>query len=325
MNLPDGALAALQRIQGTQHVVTIGNFDGVHLGHQHLICQVLDVSRQHDARSLVVTFEPHPVAVLRPDFAPPRISTPAAKTALLHAAGVDDVATLPFDLAFASLEPEAFVQLIVDHASPVSVIVGEGFRFGRKRAGSIETLRSIGQQCNFEAREVVPLHDAEGVVSSSRVRASLASGDVSVAEALLGRRFRLTGEVEHGMARGRDLGYPTANLAVEAGYCIPADGIYAGYAHLDGQQNRPREALIYIGTSPTFGERERLVEVNILDYRGDLYSRSLEIEFLERVRPDRKFDSSEALMAQMADDEVKSRRLLAGSTSENGRKVSDGG
>lgn len=315
-DVPDGVLAAFGKLTDSRHVVTIGNFDGVHRGHQHLLRQVLDSSETLEARSLVVTFEPHPVAVLRPDAAPPRIASPAAKVTLLHAAGVDDVVVIPFSREFAALAPDEFLSLIADNATPAAVLVGEGFRFGKMRAGSVDTILEFGDRHGFSVHEVHPLTDESGVVSSSRVRAALSSGDIGVASALLGRRFRLRGEVEHGMARGRDLGYPTANLAVSQGLCIPADGIYTGYGHLDGPEHEPREALIYIGTSPTFGTRERLVEVNILDYRGDLYSQELEIEFLARVRPDRKFESAEALMAQMVDDEQKSRALLSNAMPE---------
>ena len=317
---PGSAAQAFRSVSGSRHVLTIGNFDGVHRGHQHLLRKLQQRATELNAPTLVVTFEPHPIAVLRPEHAPSRIATPDFKLELLELAGIDEVAVLPFDREFASLSPEEFLALLTGAARPVEILVGQGFRFGKMRAGDIETMREFGRNHDFDAREVPPLTDELGVVSSSRVRSALQEGNVEHAAELLGRRFRLVGEVEHGAARGRDLGFPTANLSIAPRLCIPADGIYAGYAHLDNRNSGPREALIYIGTSPTFGDRERLVEVNILDYRGNLYSRQLEIEFLAFIRPDRAFDSADELMNQMAADEAASRAILARSTPEQAMK-----
>lgn len=293
-----------------QHVVTIGNFDGVHRGHQHLLSTVTSRAAERGISSLVLTFEPHPVAVLRPDQAPARITTPTEKISRLRATGIDEVVPVKFDTAFAALSPGEFLAFLVETACPTDIYVGDGFRFGKMRAGDIETMRRFGRQHGFECHTVEPFSDDEGVISSSRVRSALLSGDVTVATALLGRRYWLGGTVEHGMARGRDLGYPTANLSVPAGLCVPQDGIYAGYARFDSHEDRAHEALIYIGASPTFEDRARVVEVNILDYRGDLYGHELDIEFVAFVRGDRAFESSEALVAQMADDESRSRQIL---------------
>jgi riboflavin kinase/FMN adenylyltransferase len=179
------------------------------------------------------------------------------------------------------------------------------------RAGDVGTIQQFGNQHGFNCHTVEPLSDEDGVISSSRVRDALLTGNVAIADRLLDRRYRLVGKVEHGMARGRDLGYPTANLKVPEGLCVPHDGIYAGYARFDRQCKTVHEALIYIGTSPTFGDRGRLVEVNILDYRGDLYGHELEVEFAAFIRGDQAFDTTEALMAQMTEDETKSRQALS--------------
>lgn len=306
-----GAVETLSRLTGVRHVVTIGNFDGVHRGHQHLLSRVTSRARELGASSLVLTFEPHPVAVLRPEHAPPRIATPEEKVMRLLVAGIDEVAAIPFDRDFAALSPEEFLTLIVDHMCPTDVYIGEGFRFGKMRAGDTATIQQFGEQHGFDCHTVEPLSDEDGVISSSRVRDALLTGNVAIAAGLLGRRYRLVGEVEHGMARGRDLGYPTANLSVPDGLCVPLDGIYAGYARFDGQSKTAHEALIYIGTSPTFADRARLVEVNILDYRGDLYGHELEIELMAFIRGDQTFDTTEALMAQMVEDEAISRRVLS--------------
>lgn len=310
------AVDALSQLPDVPRVVTIGNFDGVHRGHQHLLSQARTRARELGVVSLVMTFEPHPTALLRPDRAPRRIGTPADKVARLHAHGIDEVVVLSFDHNFAALSPEQFLKLVIEYARPRAVYVGAGFRFGKMRAGDTEMIARFGHEHGFECHVVEPRTDDEGVISSSRVRDALSNGEMSVANALLGRRFRLSGSVEHGMARGRDLGYPTANLMISDSYCIPLDGIYAGYVRFDGSVDCVHEALVYIGTSPTFGDRDRLVEVNILDYHGDLYGHILEIEFVQCVRGDQVFDSAEALMKQMADDERRSRDVLAGTTPE---------
>jgi riboflavin kinase / FMN adenylyltransferase len=307
---------AFAGVDPDQHALTVGNFDGVHRGHRHLLDHVIAVARQRNVRSMVVTFEPHPIAVLRPEFAPPRLATPASKEALLRLAGIDDVVVIPFDLHFASLTAIEFVEMLATYCQPTDVLVGEGFRFGKQRSGNVDTLREIGSERGFKTHIIAPLLDSSGVVSSSRIRTALQSGEIGDAEELLGRRVRVCGSVEHGMARGRDLGFPTANLAIPSGLCVPADGIYAGYAHLDDREHGAREALIYIGTSPTFGGRDRVVEVNILDYRGDLYSQRLEIEFLAFIRSDMTFNTPDELMHQMAQDEMSARKVLARSQPE---------
>lgn len=311
---------AFSGIAGERHAVTIGNFDGVHRGHRHLLDRVIESAKARMVHSLVITFEPHPVSVLRPQAAPIRLSTPEKKLELLYAAGIDQVVVLPFDRQLAALAPVAFLRLLADGTHPTDVFVGDGFRFGSKRSGTTDLLATWGKHHGFETHIVAPLIDEHGVISSSRVREALLAGNVEDAANLLGRRVRLNGLVEHGMARGRELGYPTANLQVPPGIGIPADGIYVGYAHLDDPSNGPREALIYIGASPTFGDRERIVEVYILDFRGDLYSQELEVEFLAFVRADMVFDNVDALVSQIAEDERVSREILSRSTPEQFRK-----
>ena len=318
--VPSGVADALDRLNGQRHALTIGNFDGVHRGHQHLLSRVTSRAAEAGVASLVVTFEPHPVSVLRPEHAPPRLSTPDMKIAYLHAVGIDDVVVLPFTRELAALSPEEFLSAISDAACPTDIFVGEGFRFGKMRAGDIETIRRFGETRGFRAHSVEPLTDDQGVISSTRVREALLEGHIDTATDLLGRRYRLRGTVEHGMARGRDLGYPTANLQIGHGMCIPQDGIYVGYAHLDERSHGPREALIYIGSSPTFGDTGRKVEVYILDYQGDLYSQTLEVEFIAFVRPDRTFASADELTQQIEMDEATSREILASTEPDRGLK-----
>jgi riboflavin kinase / FMN adenylyltransferase len=318
-DVPEGALASLERVAGVPHVMTIGNFDGVHRGHQYLIQRVIDDAQSRGHRSLVVTFEPHPTSVLRPDVPFQRLTSPERKLEVIRATGVDEVAVVPFDRAFAALEPDAFLNLLTRTVQPIAVFVGSGFHFGRGRSGDGGTIESFGRTHGFETTIVQRLQDGDVTISSSSIREALSRGNIARATASLGRRYRLTGTVEHGAARGRDLGFPTANLLVAADLCIPSDGIYAGFAHLTDRSLGPRAAMIYIGTRPTFDNGERQVEVNILDFSGDLYTLDLEIEFVAWIRGDQAFDSPEALSAQMHDDEATSRAVLANSQPEETR------
>ena len=313
---PAGAVASLEQVARVPHVITIGNFDGVHRGHQYLIQRVIDDARARGHRSLIVTFEPHPTAVLRPDVPFQRLATPERKLHLLSATGVDEIAVIPFDREFASLEPNEFLDVLARLTQPVAVFVGSGFKFGKGRSGDGDTIEAFGREHGFETTVIPRLQDGDVTISSSSVREALTHGNITRATGSLGRRYRLAGTVEHGAARGRSLGFPTANLLVPNDILIPADGIYAGYAHLSDQQLGARAAMIYIGTRPTFDNGERHVEVNILDFQGDLYTLDLEIEFVAWVRGDQVFESADALSAQMHDDESTSRAILAGSQPE---------
>ena len=292
------------------HVITIGNFDGVHLGHRHLIGQLRELAVRHNARPLVVTFEPHPTSVLRPDPPLQRIVTPERKLELLRSAGIDDILVIEFDREFANLSPEAFLDYLVPRTTPAAILVGDNFRFGRARSGDGDLLRSYGSQHGFVTELIEQCLIDGAPASSSRIRRHVQAGELPEAEALLGRRFRLSGVVRDGMARGRDMGFPTANLTPPSGLCIPADGIYAAYARTAEQPNLPRETLVYIGASPTFDPRERLVEAHILDFSGDLYATELELEFIAFLRGDQAFDSVDALVAQMQRDEAAARQLF---------------
>ncbi len=293
------------------HVVTIGNFDGVHRGHQYLIGRVVDAARRRGVGSLAITFEPHPASVLRPGHSPERLATADEKLALLRDTGLERVVVLEFTREFANLEPDAFLDLVLDTVHPVEVFVGEGFRFGHGRTGDGETIRRFGDRHGFDTSVITRLRDDDMMISSSNVRAALKSGDVASAADWLGRRYRMVGTVEHGAARGRELGFPTANLTVDPLVCIPGDGIYAALAHLPEGQISARKALVYIGTRPTFDNGDRLVEAYILDFDGDLYTRELEVEFVAFIRGDQTFSSPEALSEQMTRDERQAREMLA--------------
>ena len=292
-------------------VVVIGNFDGVHRGHR----TVLDRARRladaggHDL--VAVTFDPHPMAVLRPEHAPSMLTGVDARVALLAAAGVDHVLVLPFTRDVAGWSPEEFVRrVLVETLHAAHVVVGANFRFGHRAAGDVATLRETGKVHGFEA-EGVDLDGGPQVWSSTYVRTCLAAGDVAGAAEALGRPFAVRGEVVVGDRRGRELGYPTANVPVLEGMAAPADGVYAGWlTRLDTGARFP--AAISVGTNPTFaGERQRRVEGHVLD-RDDLelYGVEVEIAFLERLRGMVRFDGVEPLLETMADDVRRTRELL---------------
>lgn len=298
----------------TQHsVVTIGVFDGVHRGHRALLETTLGLATTEGMRSVVVTFHPHPKAVLR-GLSMPMLVTLARRTRLLHQQGIDVVQVIDFDVARSQQAPEQFVEEVLIRKLDTSiVVVGEGFRFGRGATGDADTLRAAGLVVHE-----LPIVDAEGErVSSTRIRKLLSDGEVGAAQELLGRLHRVEGLVVHGNARGRDIGYPTANVAAVHGLLVPADGVYAGWlvrggvAHgLDGDLRLP--AAISIGTNPTFTDvNERRVEAYVLDRTDlDLYGEYVALDFHARIRGTEKFDGLEQLLAAMAADVQRTRQLL---------------
>lgn len=299
-----------------QHVVTIGNFDGVHRGHAFLLNAVVGEAQRRGLSSLVVTFDPHPLKVLRPDAAPKLLTSVADRERLLRAHGIDVVQVVTFDHAYSELSATAFLDRLVDETRPAAILIGDDFRFGHRRSGDLATMREHAAQHGYDV-QVVPRIDADGQpLSSSAARAALLAGDVASAQQVLGRRFRMTGSVEHGAARGRDLGFPTANLALPDDMCIPGDGIYAAYARVEGI-DYALPSMVYIGTRPTFDGGSRIVEVNILDFNGDIYTRTLEVEFVAWIRGDQAFESADALVARMHEDDIQTRAVLAATPPED--------
>ena len=295
-------------------VVTVGNFDGVHLGHQLVLSRARHVARELGGLPVVVvTFDPHPIAVLRPEHAPPTLTTLETRAALLQAAGADDVLVLPFDRAVAAWTPEHFVRtVLVDALHARGVVVGANFRFGAKAAGDVGTLMELGRDHDFTA-EGIPLDGGPQVWSSTYVRNCLLSGDVSGAAEALGHPFTVRGEVVKGDQRGRELGYPTANVPTHGMLAAPADGVYAGWLRrVDDPDGTLLPAAISVGTNPTFsGERERRVESYVLD-RDDLelYGVEVEVSFVSRIRGMVRFDSVDELVVQMARDVADSHEVL---------------
>jgi len=296
-------------------VATLGNFDGVHKGHQAVLATVVGRARAEGARAVAVTFDPHPVAVLHPDRAPQIITGPQQRLDLLAATGLDAVLVMEFTREFALWTPERFVVDVFVKALGASVVVvGEDTRFGVRNSGDVNTLRQIGVEHGFEVLALQDIGEG-GRWSSSRVRALVTSGDVVTATEILGRPHRVCGEVVHGDHRGRELGYPTANLSQESAGLTPADGVYAGWLiqpTLPGSDPDHRlPAAISIGTNPTFEGTQRRVEAYVLDRTDlDLYGETVAVEFVERLRATEKFDSIDGLLAQMADDVERARMVL---------------
>jgi riboflavin kinase/FMN adenylyltransferase len=295
-------------------VVTIGNFDGVHRGHREVLKQVVDRARAAGLRSVAVTFDPHPLAVLYPDRAPQPLSTVEHKLELLAATGLDAVLVMPFTHELAQWSPRRFVQeALVDALGAQEVVVGSDTRFGYRNAGDVDTLRELGAELGFTVQVVADLGRLGGERrwSSTWIRELIAAGDVGAATDVLGRPHRVTGKVVHGDHRGREMGYPTANLEPDAVGAVPADGVYAGWLVRTGT-GECLPAAISVGTNPTFeGRRDRRVEAYVLDrFDLDLYGEVVAVEFVERLRPTLKFDGMEPLMKQMADDVIRCREVL---------------
>jgi riboflavin kinase/FMN adenylyltransferase len=290
--------------------VTVGNFDGVHRGHQALVAAVVARAREAGGLAVALTFDPHPANVLRPGQAPAALSTLAQKEEILVSLGVDRVAVLPFDASAATLSPEAFARdVLAGTLGARHVVVGESFRFGQRRAGDAPLLRALGDSLGFGVTAVPPVEEGGRPVSSSRVREALASGDVRAAAALLGRPYFVDATVVHGDGRGRTIGVPTANLQRE-NEVLPARGVYAAQCRVG--TGAPRPAVVNVGRRPTFGSGRVTVEAHILDFEGDLYGARVRLEFQERLRDERRFDGVEALVAQVRDDVRRARALLPG-------------
>ncbi|QWF24040.1 bifunctional riboflavin kinase/FAD synthetase [Nocardioides sp. LMS-CY] len=292
--------------------VVIGNFDGVHLGHRHVLARARQIARDRSLRVVAVTFDPHPMAVLRPEHAPTTLTTVEVRAELLGEAGADDVLALPFDRGVAGWSPKEFIQrVLVQSLRAAAVVVGANFRFGNRASGDVATLHEAGERHGFTV-EGIPLDGGPQVWSSTYVRMSLAAGDVAGAAEALGRPYAVRGVVIRGDQRGRELGFPTANVPAPAMTAVPPDGVYAGrLRRLDTGEVFP--AAISVGTNPTFdGVRDRRVESYVLDRTDlELYGVEVEVSFVDRLRGMVAFESVESLIEQMTADVDRARELLA--------------
>lgn len=291
--------------------VTVGVFDGLHLGHRTL----LERLKARSLPAVVLTFDPHPAEVLAPGTQARLITTIEERIALFEGAGIEVVAVV--DLAeIRHLAPEEFVsKVLLSKLGAGHLVVGEDFQFGRDRTGDCEFLIESGRRHGFDV-DVVSLLETEGIISSSRIRHLIESGDVAGASRLLGSRFRLSGEVVPGDRRGKDLGFPTANLKPPERKVIPGNGIYACWAHLLSERTVGAEkvaAAVNVGTRPTFGGSELLIEAHLLDFDQDIYGTTITLEFVERLRNELEFDSAEDLIEAITSDVEQVRRVLQSS------------
>ncbi|HEX4189960.1 MAG TPA: bifunctional riboflavin kinase/FAD synthetase [Marmoricola sp.] len=293
-------------------VVVIGNFDGVHLGHQHVVARAREVADAAAVPLVAVTFDPHPMAVLRPDHAPLTLTDVQTRCELLGDAGADDVLVIPFTREIAEWTPLEFIsRVLVDGLHACAVVVGANFRFGARAAGDVGTLAQAGDSADFTV-EGIALDGGPQVWSSTYVRTCLIAGDVEGAAEALGRPYAVSGVVVKGDQRGRELGFPTANVPTH-GIAAPADGVYAGWLQrLDQLGAEPLPAAISVGTNPTFdGERERRVEAYVLDRTDlDLYGARVAISFVARLRGMVAFEGIDALIETMKGDVVATRAIL---------------
>ncbi len=288
-------------------LLTIGVFDGVHLGHRHLIARLGELARKSGLSSGVITFSRHPREVLAPRTSLPFLTDIERRIELLRSEGVEAVIPLSFTTELAKLSPQEFLELLKKHLRMRGLVIGPDFALGKNREGDTDALRQLGAEMDFNVTVVPPLTVNGEVVSSTAIRKALAEGDMKQAQRLMGRPFRLHGRVVRGDRRGVELGFPTANLDTEAEQALPADGVYTSRAYIDAQAY---PAMTNIGIHPTFGGDRRLVEVYIMDYESDLYGRELAVDIIERLRGEIKFDNPEELKKQIAEDVKRGKAIL---------------
>ena len=295
-------------------VLTVGNFDGVHLGHRKILERVVQRARQVGGEAVVATFYPHPARILRPDRAPLPLISLQDRLAALEAAGAEGLWVIPFDAEFAALEAEDFIRTcLVGRVGVQGLVLGPDARFGRSRMGNPDMLQLLGQTHDFFV-EVVPDVDIDGErISSTRIRQVVSEGRVDHAARLLGRPYQLRGEVVLGHRRGRKLGFPTANLAVED-LLLPGNGIYACRARVGARPDESEEieCVTSVGVRPTFDNGPVTVEAHLLDFEENIYGHLVTLEFVKKLRDERRFPSAEALVEAMFRDVTDTRRVLAG-------------
>lgn len=293
--------------------VTLGSFDGVHVGHQQILARLVETARAHGGTPVAITFHPHPAAILTPQRMPPLLTSLRARLNLMAAAGVEAIVVQHFTPRFSNMTAEAFVSdLLVDHVGVAGVIVGHRVSFGHKRRGTAQLLRELGACHEFLVDVVGPIEVGGTLVSSSKVREEVLSAHLTVARDLLGRWPAAYGRVRRGFQRGREIGFPTANLPV-AGMAVPPDGVYATFTRVADEWV---QSVSNLGCKPTFGDNERGLEVHLLDRRQFLYGQRLEVRFVERLRGEIKFPDSKALGEQIGRDVENARAALERVTPE---------
>jgi len=290
-------------------VLALGNFDGLHRGHLKIIERVRRGAAEHGGTPMAMTFDPHPSRVVRPDKAPPLLMTKEQRLEAFERAGISAVAVVRFTSELSKWDPETFVRtVLVDWLRVSEVWVGANFLFGHDRSGNFSTLRTLGQRYGFRADKIDPVRYKEFVVSSTRIRRLVSEGRMDEAGALLGHQFYLDGRVVPGAHRGRELGFPTANLET-TNELLPPNGVYATMTTIDGIVH---PSITNVGVRPTFGDTTTtIIEAYVLGYEGDLYGRQVRLGFVQRLRDERKFDDVDALRAQIEADRRRAERLFA--------------
>ncbi|WP_454064615.1 bifunctional riboflavin kinase/FAD synthetase [Candidatus Nitrospira salsa] len=289
-------------------VLTIGNFDGQHVGHQALISEVVEIARRHNGSPMVLTFDPHPAKVLSPGITLQYLTSQDEKFDFFEKLGITELVILEFTQQLASLTPQAFTcNVLRDGLGVREVLVGENFVFGAGRSGNVQDLSNLGSDSGFHVHPVPPVMVKGEIVSSTRTRKLLQAGKVMEAAACLGRPYCLSEQVIHGEHRGEQLGWPTGNLRIPSDRVVPADGIYATMSYVQGEW---MPSISYIGRRPTFTEGERLLEVHLFDQRRSLYGQRIHVSFIDYIRGDQEFLNSDELVRQMERDGIQARRLL---------------
>lgn len=288
-------------------IATVGVFDGVHLGHKQLISELLKQAGRKGMLSAVVTFRQHPEDLLSSKAKLPYLTDIKTRIKLLQDEGVDIIVPLSFTEELAKLDARRFLGLLREHLRMRGLVIGSDFALGKGREGDKDTLRQLGKELGFSITVVFPLEIAGEVVSSTTIRKAMAEGNMKKVSKLTGRYFSLHGKVVTGAGRGEGLGFPTANLDVNSGQALPPDGVYAGLAHINGEIY---QTMTNIGKDPTFGGTERTVEAYLLDYHGDLYGYELTVDFIAKLRDEKKFASVDELKKQVAEDVRQGKSIL---------------
>lgn len=290
--------------------LSIGVFDGVHLGHQAVLGAAMTDAAESGGTAVALTFDPHPARVLRPEKAPRLLTSTAHKARLIEGLGMPYLLVVGFNTEFATQPAEVFIRQLAAAAKPLrKICVGEQWAFGYKRSGNVELLRTLGKELNFDVSETPAVQVDGSTVSSTRIRKAVEHGDLKTARTLLGRDYTVLGTVEHGEETGRKIGFPTANLRAHNEQ-FPPDGVYAVRVQT-GEEELPGVANIGYRPTVTGGEAERKLEVHIFDFQGDLYGRDLDVDFISYLRPEQKFSGLDALKAQIAVDAATAREILA--------------
>lgn len=310
---PPFVVRSLAALAPAPSVLTIGTFDGVHRGHQRLIGRVVERARARGVRSVVLTFDPHPRAVLAPESAPPRLTTVEDEAALIASLGVDVLVIYPFTRETADTSARDFMAMVARVVQPVEVWVGDDFAFGKGREGNLDVLRTLGTEFGYTLHVLPRVHlddTPEGeMIGSTGIRNHLLAGEVAAAARLLGHPYALRGPVVRGAGRGRQIGFPTANTHVAPGIVVPKDGIYATWVTIADDPTR-YPAMTYIGPRPQFDNGPRSVEPNLINWDGDLYDAVIAVHFVQWLRGDAKFASVDDLVAQMRQDQVETLAVL---------------